>query len=194
MSKKGQLTTADYLPMNDFVYFLHRLREDRQYKWEIYATLAFATALRGGDVAQLRWVDVLNKDVIVIVEQKTGKARRIELRPDTRKKIHELHELSGSPDLRDYVCPNRFGGTMSLTYINIALKQFKEKYKLSIQAFSTHTFRKTFGRHVYESMGKSPEALILLNSIFKHTSIEITKAYIGLRADEISKVYDGLWV
>lgn len=66
MSKKGQLTKADYLPYDEFIDFLNELRKDKQYKWEAFATIAFATALRGGDVVMLKWCDVLDKDKIVI--------------------------------------------------------------------------------------------------------------------------------
>ena len=77
MSKKGQLTKADYLPYDEFIDFLNELRKDKQYKWEAFATIAFATALRGGDVVMLKWCDVLDKDKIVINEQKTKKSRKI---------------------------------------------------------------------------------------------------------------------
>lgn len=193
MSKKGQLTKADYLPYREFVGFLDKLREDKQYKWEIYATVTFATALRGGDARLFKWYDILDKDKIIVSERKTEKTRKIPLSPETQKRIKEIYILAGEPDVVEYICPNSFGGSMTIQHINRTLKTFRDKYGLSIDAFSTHTFRKTFGRYVYESMGKSAEALTLLNSIFKHTSIEITKTYIGLRDDEMDKMFAGLF-
>ncbi|MFR9496330.1 MAG: integrase, partial [Rikenellaceae bacterium] len=77
-------------------------------------------------------------------------------------------------------------------YINRLLKLFKIKYRLPIKAFSTHTFRKTFGRYVYDTNWRSAESLILLNSIFRHSSIDITKVYIGLRQAEIDGVFDSI--
>ena len=189
MSKKGQLTKADYLPYDEFIDFLNELRKDKQYKWESFATIAFATALRGGDVVMLKWCDVLDKDKIVINEQKTKKSRKIPLFADTQKRIREIYSLSGESGIDEYICSNNFGGAVSIQHINRVLKVFRDKYNLSIDAFSTHTFRKSFGRYVYESKGRSAEALTLLNSIFNHTSIEVTKAYIGLRDDEKDKLF-----
>lgn len=97
--------------------------------------------------------------------------------------------MSGESGIDEYICSNNFGGAVSIQHINRVLKVFRDKYNLSIDAFSTHTFRKSFGRYVYESKGRSAEALTLLNSIFNHTSIEVTKAYIGLRDDEKDKLF-----
>lgn len=55
------------------------------------------------------------------------------------------------------------------------MKEWKAKYKLDIENFSTHTFRKTFGRYVYDTSENKSEALLLLNRIFNHSNIEITK-------------------
>ena len=57
---------------------------------------------------------------------------------------------------------------------------------------STHTFRKTFGRYVYELMGRSAEGLILLNQIFRHSNLETTRRYIGLAQEDIDKVFDSI--
>lgn len=62
-----------------------------------------------------------------------------------------------------------------------------------IQHFSTHSFRKTFGRKVVEMAGENSEmALIKLGEIFNHTSPSITRRYLGLRQQELREVYDTL--
>ncbi|MEB3373891.1 hypothetical protein SFC43_13590 [Bacteroides sp. CR5/BHMF/2] len=76
-----------------------------------------------------------------------------------------------------------------MEHINDLLKGFKRKYGLNIKHFSTHTFRKTFGRYVYEYCDRSAEALLYLNAILMHSSITITKRYIGLEKDEINSIY-----
>lgn len=53
----------------------------------------------------------------------------------------------------------------------------------------THMFRKTLGRHVWESNDHSEKSLILLGNLFNHSSVKITKAYLGIREKEISDVY-----
>ena len=54
------------------------------------------------------------------------------------------------------------------------------------QTILNHTFRKTFGRYVYESMGRTTEALILLSMILKHSSPQVTMVYLGIRQEEIA--------
>ena len=59
--------------------------------------------------------------------------------------------------------------------------------------FSCHSLRKTFGRQVYNMNSDNAElALIKLMELFNHSSVAITKRYLGLRRDEILGCYDCL--
>lgn len=78
---------------------------------------------------------------------------------------------------------------MTIQYVNMKLKEFKYKYKLRIDNFSTHTFRKTFGRYVYDKSEHSAESLILLNKILNHSSIQVTKTYIGITQEEVAGIF-----
>ena len=51
---KGQLTTADYLPIAEFYKLINNLEADGQYMWEAYCWLSFCTAFRCSDVRTLR--------------------------------------------------------------------------------------------------------------------------------------------
>ncbi len=187
---KGKLTTSDYLTFEEFNRLCKGLHEDKAYRWELYSRLSFCTALRASDVLSLRWSEVLDQKLLIKVEHKTGKSRQIEFSESVIDKIKLLYELLGSPDTNLLIFANAHTGEhYTIQYINRKLKRFQWQYRLSIKAFSTHTFRKTFGRYVYELMGRSGESLILLNSIFRHTSIDITKVYIGITKDEIGGVF-----
>ena len=190
---KGKLTIADYLPIKEFNRLVDGLHNDGEYIWELYCRLSFCTALRASDVLSLKWEDILNKEYFDKIEKKTGKSRRITFNRTVTLKITELHSLIGEPNISGSLFLNHnTNKPYSLEHINRLLKQFRVKYRLPIKAFSTHTFRKTFGRYVYESNGKSAESLILLNSIFRHSSIDITKVYIGLRQAEIDNVFNSI--
>ncbi|MFR9546907.1 MAG: tyrosine-type recombinase/integrase, partial [Rikenellaceae bacterium] len=190
---KGKITTADYLTIEEFNHLIDGLHNDREYIWELYCRLSFCTALRASDVLSLTWETILHKEYFDITEQKTKKSRRITFNKSVTKKIAQLYTLIGEPDIKGSPFLNlKTKKHYSLEHINRKLKQFKVIYRLPIKAFSTHTFRKTFGRYVYESNGKSAESLILLNSIFRHSSIDITKVYIGLRQAEIDKVFNSI--
>lgn len=176
MAKKNQLTTSDPLIYSEYLRLLDCLHKDGKYLWEMYARLSFCTACRVSDVLEFKWNDILGKSAIIVTEQKTGKTRRIPFNPSVQQKFNELYKLLDYPDLKDYVFRSRGKNTpLTAQRVNQALKGFKEKYNLDIKHFSTHTFRKTFGRYVYDTQNHSAESLILLNKIFKHHSIQITK-------------------
>jgi integrase len=81
----------------------------------------------------------------------------------------------------------------SIQRINVLLKEIKERYNLKIEHFSTHSFRKTFGRRVVEQAGDNSEmALIKLSELFNHSTPQITRRYLGLRQEELLEVYDSL--
>lgn len=119
--------------------------------------------------------------------------RLIKFNRDVQEKNRFLYEMLGQPAPEQYIFLSpRTGKPYSLEYINRLLKVFKVRYRLPIRAFSTHTFRKTFGRYVYELMGRSAEGLILLNQIFRHSNLETTRRYIGLAQEDIDKVFDSI--
>lgn len=193
MGLKNQLTTADHLKYEDYERFVNGLHNDKNYFWEMYARVSFCTGLRASDVLNLRWIDVVNKSELVTVEQKTGKMRRIKFNDSVKAKFLEIWKEMGEPNRAFYIFHRKYGDQpVSIQYINSKLKYLKYKYALPIKNFSTHTFRKTFGRFVYDTHGHSAESLMLLNQIFNHTSIQITKRYIGITQDEIDSVFDAI--
>ena len=71
--------------------------------------------------------------------------------------------------------------------------EIKKKYKLHIGNFSCHSLRKTFGRQVYNMNNDNSElALVKLMELFNHSSVSITKRYLGLRQEELLNTYDCL--
>lgn len=169
------------------------LRKDKQYLWELYCRVSFCTALRISDILTLKWSDVLNQDELIITEKKTGKIRCVSFNESVQKMFRELHGLLGRPDLSKPLIYNfRSQRVYTNEHINFLLKKFKVKYKLSIEHFSTHSFRKTFGRFVYERSGKTSEALILLSDAFMHNDIKTTKRYLGIRKEEVCSLYNSI--
>lgn len=190
MSKKGQITTSDYFPIEEFIRLLDCLHNDGLYKWEFYCRISFYTALRASDVLSLTWNDLLNHKELRKVEQKTTKGRRIKLDDETAEEITSFYQLLGAPHIKEpFFCNPRTGKAYGLEYINKKLKYFRIKYRLKIQAFSTHTFRKTFARNYFESEDCSTEAILTLQALLNHTNISTTSRYIGLKQDRIEQAY-----
>lgn len=189
MSVKGQITTAEPLEFKDFLRLLSSLHEDGNYLWELYCCISFCTACRVSDVLSMTWKDVLDRDALTKSNRKP--ARRARFRStktysgESRRYINcSVHRTNGC---RSSATQNEEPYTTQ--YINDTLKYLRVKYRLPIKRFSSHTFRKTFGRYVYESMGRTTEALILLSMILKHSSPQVTMVYLGIRQEEIAGVY-----
>ena len=181
--------------MDMFRKLLDALEKDGEYLWATYCWLSFCTTFRASDVRTLRWKDVLNRNQLVKTEKKTRKSRIVKFSRYVQEKTRHLYGLQGSPDVENLIFMNpQTGNPYSLEYINRLLKVFRVRYRIPIHAFSTHTFRKTFGRYVYEMMGRSAEALILLNQIFRHSNLETTRRYIGLAQEDIDKVFNSIHI
>lgn len=199
MAKKGQLTAAEWLDIDEYHRLLDCLRADKEYLWETYARLGFCTACRISDILTLKWKDVLSSECSVI-EKKTGKTRRITFNESVHARLAELYALQGSPKPESLVfeSPNHGKRTIyhpvpfTQQHVNLRFRQFKKKYGINIGNFSSHTFRKTFGRYVYDSMGRTEESIVLLSRIFKHSTVRVTMTYIGITDDEVRNVYDSI--
>jgi len=190
MGQKNQITTSDHLPYEEFTRLLDCLHKDGDYRWEMYARLSFCTACRASDTLNFRWQDILGVSSVTITEQKTRKTRKIPFNPSVQKSFYDLWQLLGRPDKKDYIMPSPNGDKpMTIQNVNMKLKEFKCRYHLHIENFSTHTFRKTFGRYVYDTNNHSAESLILLNKILNHSSIAVTKTYIGITQEEVAGIY-----
>lgn len=194
MSLKGSITTADYFDYDEFKRLLDCLEKDGQRKWAFYCLISFCLGLRASDVLKLRWDDVVDKRTVVVTEKKTQKTKGIPIGKNTAMHIAKMYEEEGEPMLGDFIfTTEKSNGTpVTIQYINKLAKKWKKKYHLKINHFSTHTFRKTFGRYVYEKRDRSYEALLELNRIFRHANLQTTMIYIGITDDNIYKVFDNM--
>lgn len=193
MGLKGVLTTADYLPIEEYNRLISSLRKDENYMWELYCRISFYTGLRSSDVLRLKWNMVLGKERITISEKKTSKTRPIKLNAPKQAVIRELYTLLGSPEPNNYLFLNpKTKYHYHIKTVNRVLQEYKFNCRLKIGNFTTHSLRKTFGRAFYESKGRSPEALVLLSYTFKHSNYSDTLRYIGITQGEVDNVYDSL--
>lgn len=193
MSLKGSITTSDYLPFEEYQRLIKCLEDDGKFLWCTYCLLSFCLALRISDILNLTWDEVLNKREVTVTEKKTGKTKSIPIGANTSEHLSELYKKMKRPNIHMYIfINNETNKVYTRQRINQVLKLLKKKYNINVGNFSSHTFRKTFGRYVYNKMGKTEESLVLLNQIFRHTSIATTKIYIGLRSNEIGKVFNSI--
>jgi integrase len=194
MSKKGTTTTTSYMEWNDFVSLITRLEKDEDYKFSLLISTGVFTGLRISDLLTLKYSDFVKKDVLKITEKKTGKVRSIKINKDLHQIIDRIIVKLNINDLNTLIFVNRYGTkSIDKSYVNVRLKEIFKRYRIKVGGnISTHTFRKTLGRRVMEVNNYSNESLVLLMELFGHSSMGITKRYLGIREQEIHDVYDSL--
>jgi site-specific recombinase XerD len=77
-------------------------------------------------------------------------------------------------------------GVLTVQHLNVQLKKLIKDKGLRI---SSHSMRKTFGRRVYFQNNESEKALMYLMDLFNHSSMSITKKYLGIRQEELDNIY-----
>jgi integrase len=194
MSKKGQNTTTTYMDWNDFISVITRLEKDENYKFCLLIAIGVFTGLRISDLLSLKYSDLLNGETFSIKEKKTNKQRSIKINKDLKEIVQRIVKKTKVSDLNDLIFINKYGTkAIDKSYVNVVLKEIVKKYRIKLDGnVSTHTFRKTLGRRVMEVNNYSNESLVLLMDLFGHSSMSITKRYLGIREQEIHDVYDSL--
>ena len=193
MSLKYSNTTADYLQWDEAMNLIRKLAKDGNYKMSLLIALGCFTGLRISDILALRWKQILHVSEFSVIEKKTGKQRTLRLNPQLQKHIAECYEQIQPIGTSAPILVSQKGTIFTIQRINVMLKEIKRRYHLRVGNFSCHSLRKTFGRQVYTMSGDNAElALVKLMELFNHSSIAITKRYLGLRQEEILETYDVL--
>ena len=109
MALKGQYTTAEALKWEEMISLVHRLYRDGDYRMSLLIATQCMWGLRIGDELKLRWEDIIHKEEIVIIEQKTGKRRAIRVNKDLKKHIEDCYKALGSPASNEPIFLRRLG-------------------------------------------------------------------------------------
>ena len=133
------------------------------------------SGLRVSDFRCWRVRDVKDKDHVSIREKKTGKEKRFLINKNLKKILAEY--IKGKDDL-EYLFENPrthrpITRQQAWNIIKDAGRQF------GVDDLGTHTMRKTFGYHMYQT---TKDAAMLMK-LFNHSDIHITLRYIGIEQD-----------
>lgn len=138
--------------------------------------------LRISDLLELTFGE-LNQSEIDIKEKKTGKERTLSINENIQQALHYF-----SDENKNFKAfRSRKGTTYSTQHVNRLMKQYFEGKHIS-----SHSLRKTFGRRVYDNNGKSEDALMYLSELFNHTTMSLTRKYLGIRQQELRDIYMNL--
>nr|CDL65695.1 unnamed protein product [uncultured bacterium] len=191
MSVLNSHTTADYLEWNTMLNLIRKLYRDGDYRMSLFIGCGSFFGLRVSDLRKLTWRMLLNEDKFVLNEQKTGKRRIVKINSDFQNHIQQCYDALQITNMDEACFLSRKNVVMSTQRINVKLKEIKRRYNVKIDNFSCHSLRKAFGRKVFESSGENAQmALVKLSELFNHSSVAITKIYLGLREKELLETYD----
>ncbi|WP_187388231.1 tyrosine-type recombinase/integrase [Seonamhaeicola marinus] len=138
--------------------------------------------LRIGDLLKLNWND-LKGDEFDIIEKKTGKKRTIQINDNVKQAITYfkdslIYEKEGFPFV------SQKGTIYSIQQVNRLIKK-----EFGVKRKSSHSLRKSFGRRVWDTNGRTDQALLYLSEIFNHSNTNVTRRYLGIREEEIRDIY-----
>ena len=193
MSVKGSHTTATYIEWNLIHQIIADLVGKRKHHRALLITVGIYTGLRISDFLAIRWIDLLDKDVYVTNEKKTGKRREIQIHPILKKMVLDTYIIK-EPASGDYLMfgsPTYPYKPLPLAVINKWLVSACKGYPVKGRP-SSHTLRKTFGRRIWENNNKSDSALVMLGELFNHRDPITTRRYLGIRQEELGNLYKSL--
>lgn len=195
MSQKHTFTTADYIDWDTATNLVRKLYRKGDYRMSLFVGCGIFFGLRVSDLLSLTWSKILGEDEFVLYEKKTNKRRVIRINSGFQAHARDCFNALEINNEDEFCFLNRYGGLISLQMINRNLKAIKVKYQLRIRNFSTHSLRKTWARKIWENenaQGRGEQSLVILSEMMNHSSVAITRRYLGIRQQEIGQIYESL--
>ncbi|MCL2249157.1 MAG: tyrosine-type recombinase/integrase [Oscillospiraceae bacterium] len=168
------------------IYF----KDKGQYRNFTLVIMGIYTALRISDLLSLKWNDVYDfqnnrvRDVLHLSEKKTGKSTSIALNKEVFTTLNQffmhIHAVPHEAIFKSQKTGKAIGRTQAYRIIRNASDVLSFQHRVSC-----HSLRKTLGYHAWNN-GVSPAVIM---DIYNHSSLAVTKRYLGVTQDDKDKVY-----
>lgn len=185
MSLKGSETTADPLLWDEAIYLYKQLISECKYRLAIMVILGIYTGLRISDIRSLTWNDILNTSIIQ--EHKSQKLKSLILPEHIQSTIQYCYECLDSPELTQKFLLSQKKLVFTTQRLNVIMKEWKEKYNLTINNISTHSLRKTMAVKLLSLFDNKIEGLKIVQGALNHTSLDATLCYLGISQADYNK-------
>lgn len=177
--RRKRMNTVQPIRDMDTVLDIARYLKNKNERDYVMFMTGIYSGLRVSDFRCFRVKTVRGKDHISIREKKTGKEKRFLINRNLQKIFEEY--TKGKDDLQ-YLFENPrthkpITRQQAWNIIKDAGRQF------GIEDLGTHTMRKTFGYHMYQT---TKDAAMLMK-LFNHSDVHITLRYIGVEQDQTDK-------
>ena len=177
--------TSEYLSTEELRKINRHFLKMKNYTMALLIEFGFRTLLRYSDLERFKWVDVLNKDEVLLNERKTNKRRRIKIGGVLKELISNYYEMTGKPSIESSVFH------YTLRHTNRLLQYGADSVGIRKKHISTHSLRKSGSRFIWEDHNKTDDSLIKLSMVLNHSSTAITRRYLGITREEIADIYEG---
>jgi integrase len=196
VSKKGCRFTSDFVEYSAATLKGQELLwSEKQSILGFYIIFAINTGLRVSDILSRKHSELINLrsgDFLSLTEKKTKKFKQIQINSKiTESYLYLSKKLqeTGKFDPDGYIFTSQKGSVYCIESLNTILKKVFSGFAEHV---SSHSLRKSFGRHVYDRNGQSENALTVLSEMLNHESLKTTRIYLGLRREELGNVYMNL--
>lgn len=159
------------------------------------------SSLRVSDLCGLTYSFIMNDDGTFKdqnslqpkkTKKKTGKFVKVFFNEAARMAITNYLKEYPMENMNEYLFKSREGdGHLTEKSIGRIIKDTAEEVGVE-RNINSHSMRKTFGSIVYHRAVDKNNALIILQTIFNHSSPAITSRYIGLTDGEMSDIFNEL--
>ncbi|MEQ8223781.1 MAG: site-specific integrase [Candidatus Eremiobacterota bacterium] len=152
-------------------------------------TVGINSGLRISDLLNLKINDVLLedriiKDRITIQEHKTGKIKNFPIADTAKKAILEYLNTRDFQRDEPLFLSRKGKRAINRQQANKIINDIARLIGLEGR-FGTHSLRKTFGYHAYQS----GIDISILQKLFNHSAPSVTLAYMGITQDDLDEVY-----
>ena len=154
------------------------LLKEKGDKYYLMFRIGINVGLRVSDIISLKVGSIRAKAHVTIIEKKTGKTKRFLIPNSLQKEIAEFIKTNNLED-EDFLIQSRKGDNQPISRVQ-AYRVLNETAKqIGLDEIGTHTMRKTFGYHHYQTN----KDIAILQEIFNHSAPSITLRYIGITDD-----------
>jgi integrase len=181
-SHKGKTTTVDPIKTLDGIGKVKELLKDHPRNRALFV-VAVNSALRAGDLTNLKWEDAHDDRVNItlrVLEGKTKKPRSIPLNAEASQALRDWRKQCDS----QFIFSGQRGALTTAQWGRMIKSWCKEA---GFEGhFASHTARKSFVRIQHDEFKTSLTTLMV---ILNHSTPTQTLTYMGRMADDVTKAY-----
>lgn len=173
------------------------------YRNKLLFLVGLNIGIRASDIRLLKWSFFFNQnadDELLFKEfyslqpvktKKTGKYVKLFFNGAIKRALYDYMTEYPVENIDTYIFMGREGKPITVQQMWNVIKGTAKEAGIE-QNIGSHSLRKSFGYWIWHNSEDKNKALILLQTIFSHSSSAVTARYIGIMDDEIKDVFNDL--